>query len=56
MLILQDINPIRVNVGGTVKVNGSGFDSKCWVRVGSQYLPVLDYDSSSLEFAAPSET
>ena len=56
MLLLQAINPIRVNVGGTVKVNGSGFDSKCWVRIGSQYLPVLDYDSSSLEFAAPSET
>ena len=56
MLLLQNINPIRVNVGGTVKVYGSGFDSRCWVRVGSQYLSVLDYDANSLEFAAPYES
>lgn len=55
MLLVQTMNPKRVCVGGTVIVYGVGFDSRCWVRVGNRYLSVQEYDSSSLEFSAPSD-
>lgn len=55
MLIVQAMTPIHVNAGGSVFVYGSGFDSQCWVRIGSQYMPVLDYDDDCLEFSAPFE-
>ena len=55
MLIVQAMTPIHVNAGSSVFVYGSGFDSQCWVRIGSQYMPVLDYDDDCLEFSAPFE-
>lgn len=55
MLIVQAMTPIHVNAGGSVFVYGSGFDSQCWVRIGSQYMPVLDYNDDCLEFSAPFE-
>ena len=54
MLIVQNISPQMVASGGTVRLSGSGFDSRCNVVAGSQIMPVLDYGETWLEFSAPS--
>ena len=55
MLTVQRISRFQVNVGGSVVVFGSGFDSLCWVLVGDRYANIVDYDGDSLEFSAPPE-
>lgn len=52
-VLVQDIRPKVVNVGGTVRMSGSGFDGSCRVLFGSKNALVTDYADNWLEFEAP---
>ena len=52
-VLVQDISPISVNVGNTVRLSGSGFDGACSVYAGNTAALVTDYDVDRLEFEAP---
>ena len=52
-VLVQDISPLSVNVGNTVRLSGSGFDGDCSVYVGNVAALVTDYDVDWIEFEAP---
>lgn len=52
-VLVQDVSPISVNVGNTVRLSGSGFDGACSVYAGNTAALVTDYDVDWLEFEAP---
>ena len=53
MLLVQDISPLSVCTGGTVRLSGSGFDGSCKMFAGNNLLLVTDYADEWLEFNAP---
>ena len=52
-VIVQDIRPKVVNVGGTIRMSGFGFDSSCRVLLGGKDALITDYANEWLEFEAP---
>ena len=56
MVLVQNISPLSVRVGGVVRLSGSGFDSACSVTVGGNSVVVQDYSDEWLEFIAPKST
>lgn len=52
-VIVQDIRPKVVNVGGTIRMSGFGFDGSCSVLFGSKNALITDYADEWLEFEAP---
>ena len=53
MLLVQDIRPLSVCTGGTVRLSGSGFDGSCKMFSGNTPLLITDYADEWLEFNAP---
>lgn len=53
MAHVQKMTPLSTYAGGSVLVFGAGFDSSCDVLIDGEPTNILDYDDSSIEFAAP---
>lgn len=53
MVVVQDMSPKVLPVGGVVRFSGSGFTGSCRVLLDDGYALILDYGDDFLEFEAP---